>query len=98
MAIAQLFGPEIGRTPFRVARKMAMLRHLLAFYAPFENWRRIDIADNHAAEQWTQGVRQLVQEDYPQATRITLVMDNLNTRGGASLYKAFPPYVCCWTN
>ena len=26
--------------------------HLLAFYAPFENWRRIDIADNHAAEQW----------------------------------------------
>jgi len=47
---------------------------LLAFYAPFENWRRIDIADNHTAEQWTQGVRQLVQEDYPQATRITLVL------------------------
>jgi len=46
--------------------------HLLAFYAPFENWRRIDIADNHAAEQWAQGIRRLVQEDYPQATRITL--------------------------
>jgi len=27
------------------------IAHLLAFYAPFENWRRIDIADNHAAEQ-----------------------------------------------
>ena len=53
--------------------------HLLAFYAPFESWRRIDIADNHAAEQWAQGVQQLVQENYPQATRITLVMDNLNT-------------------
>jgi transposase len=26
-----------------------------------------------------------------QATRITLVMDNLNTHTGASLYKAFPP-------
>jgi len=67
--------------------------HLLAFYAPFESWRRIDIADNHAAEQWAQGVQQLVQENYPQATRITLVMDNLNTHGGASLYKAFPPHV-----
>ena len=43
--------------------------HLLAFYVPFENWRRIDIADNHAAEQWAQGIRRLVQEDYPQATR-----------------------------
>ena len=67
--------------------------HLLAFYAPFENWRRIDIADNHTAEQWAQGVRRLVQEDYPQATRITLGIDNLNPHGGASLYKAFPPHV-----
>jgi transposase len=65
--------------------------HLLAFYAPFENWRRVDVADNHAAEQWAEGVRRLVQEDYPEAQRITLVMDNLNTHTGASLYKAFPP-------
>jgi hypothetical protein len=28
---------------------------------------------------------------YPQAERITVVMDNLNTHTGASLYKAFPP-------
>ena len=67
--------------------------HLLTFYAPFENWRHIDIADNHAAKQWAQGIRRLVQEDYPQATRITLVMANLNTHGSASLYKAFPPHV-----
>lgn len=67
--------------------------HLIAFYAPFENWRRVDVADNHAAEQWAEGVRRLVQEDYPQAQRITLVMDNLSTHTGASLYKAFPPAV-----
>ena len=34
-----------------------------------------------------------MQEDYLQAIRITLVMDNLNIHGGASLYKAFPPHV-----
>jgi len=80
---------------YDVEYKWNGVTHLLAFYAPFENWRRIDIADNHAAEQWAQGIRRLVQDDYPQATRITLVMDNLNTHGGASLYKAFPPHVAC---
>jgi transposase len=34
-----------------------------------------------------------VQEDYPDARHITLVMDNLNTHTGASLYKAFAPEV-----
>ena len=31
-----------------------------------------------------------MEEDFPEAERITLVMDNLNTHAGASLYKAFP--------
>ena len=48
-------------------------------------------SDNHAACVWAEGVRRLVQEDYAGAKRITLVMDNLNTHTGASLYKAFPP-------
>lgn len=65
--------------------------HLLLFYAPFENWRRIQVADNHAACEWAEGVRRLVEEDYPNAEKITLVMDNLNTHSGASLYKAFAP-------
>jgi transposase len=65
--------------------------HLVLFYAPFDNWRRIQVADNHAACEWAEGVRRLVQEDYPQAQCITLVMDNLNTHTGASLYKAFAP-------
>ena len=67
--------------------------HLVLFYAPFENWRRIQVSDNHAAMEWAEGVRRLVQEDYADAERITLVMDNLNTHTGASLYKAFPPAV-----
>ena len=65
--------------------------HLLLFYAPFENWRRIQVADNHTACEWAEGVRRLVEEDYPNANKITLVMDNLNTHNGASLYKAFTP-------
>lgn len=67
--------------------------HLIQFYAPFIGWRRIDVADNHAALQWAQGVRALVEDDFPEAKRITLVMDNLSTHTGASLYKAFPAAV-----
>ena len=67
--------------------------HLLQFYAPLVGWRRLQVADNHAAGEWARGVRRLVEEDFPEARRITLVMDNLNTHTGASLYKAFKPEV-----
>lgn len=60
--------------------------HLLLFYAPLESWRHIQVADNHAACEWAEGVRRLVQEDYADAERIALVMDNLNTHtGGVTL-------------
>ena len=36
-------------------------------------------------------MRQLVEEESPEAERITLVMNNLNTHTGASLYRAFKP-------
>ena len=67
--------------------------HLIQFYAPFVGWRRIDVEDNHAACTWAEGVRRLVEEDFAGAKRITLVMDNLSTHCGASLYKAFDPEV-----
>ena len=65
--------------------------HLLMYYAPFDDWRRTDVAADHAAPTWAEGVRRLVEEDFPQAQRITLVMDNLSTHTGASLYKTFEP-------
>ena len=65
--------------------------HLMLFYNPLENWRTIRIADNHASGEWAEAVRQLVQTTYPDAKKITLVMDNLGTHTGASLYKTFEP-------
>ena len=65
--------------------------HLLLFYAPLENWRRVHVADNHAGVQWAECVRHLLEEIYPEAERVTLVMDNLSTHAGSSLYRAFAP-------
>ena len=38
-----------------------------------------------------QVVKELVDDDYPDAERIVLVMDNLNTHDVASLYETFAP-------
>jgi DDE superfamily endonuclease len=40
---------------------------------------------------WAHAIRDLVDVHYPDAERIVLVMDNLNTHSPASLYQAFPP-------
>ena len=88
--------PPQGMRPGHAARYDAEYErngvgHLLMYYAPFDDWRRTDVAPNHAAPTWAEGVRRLVEEDYPQAQRITLLMDNLSTHTGASLYQTFEP-------
>lgn len=65
--------------------------HLMLFYAPLTNWREVRVADNHAGPEWAEGVRRLVEEHYPEAEKITVVMDNLSTHAGSSLYRAFEP-------
>ena len=53
-------------------------------------WRRSSVRDSRTRYDWAEEVRRLLDEDYPHATRVTLVCDNLNTHGIASLYEAFP--------
>lgn len=49
--------------------------HLLLFYMPLGNWRRVVVQRNCATSAWAEAVRQLVEEDFPEAQRITLVTD-----------------------
>jgi hypothetical protein len=39
---------------------------------------------------WAEEVRQLLDIDYPDARKVKLLCDNLNTHSIASLYEAFP--------
>jgi transposase len=47
------------------------------------------VTDQRTALDWGHQFRNLVNVEYPRAERITLVMDNLNTHRGTSLYKTF---------
>jgi hypothetical protein len=40
---------------------------------------------------WAAFIKDLLDNKYPDASKVILVMDNLNTHGIASLYEAFPP-------
>jgi len=47
--------------------------------------------NNRTAKDWAEEIKCLVDVSYPDAEKIILVMDNLNTHTLASLYKTFQP-------
>ena len=58
---------------------------------PLRGWRHVRVTTRRTKRDWAECIRELVDVYYPEATRIRLVLDNLNTHTGASLYEAFPP-------
>jgi hypothetical protein len=63
---------------------------LFVFFDPIKGQRRVSCRDSRTRLDWAEEVRLLLEEDYPQAKKVTLVCDNLNTHHIASLYLAFP--------
>ena len=63
---------------------------IFLFFDPIRGWRRTHGRDSRTQLDWAEEVRQLLEEDYPQARKVKLVCDNLNTHSIASLYQAFP--------
>jgi transposase len=61
------------------------------FIAPLKGWRRVAVEEHRTREDWAKQIKKLVDEDFPEAEIIVLVMDNLNTHAIASLYTAFSP-------
>ena len=59
--------------------------------APQFGWRHVAITARRTAVDWAHAMRDLVDVQLPDAERIVLVLDDLNTHDPASLYKAFPP-------
>lgn len=58
---------------------------------PMVGWRRVEVTQHRTAVDYAHLLKALVDFDYPEAAKITVVQDNLNTHSPASLYKAFEP-------
>ena len=58
---------------------------------PLRGWRQVAVSAQRTRLDFAQCVKDLVDVHYPDAERILLVMDQLNTHSPASLYAAFSP-------
>ena len=64
--------------------------NLFMVFAPLEGWRHVKVTDRHTAIDYAHTLRDLSDVHFPDAAKIVLVQDNLNTHKPASLYEAFP--------
>ena len=98
-ACKQLFGEvrtprrRRGRTQVDYEYERKGVCHQLLMCEPLRGWRHVRVSVRRTRKDYALCVRELVDVHYPQAKKIRMVQDNLNTHDGASLYEAFPPAV-----
>ena len=65
--------------------------NLFMVYEPLRGRRQVTVTDRRTKVDWAHLIKDLVDHQYPHATCLQVVMDNLNTHTPASLYEAFEP-------
>jgi hypothetical protein len=64
---------------------------IFMIFAPLEGRREALVTERHTAIDYAHALKHVADEMFPNAEKIVLVQDNLNTHSPASLYEAFPP-------
>jgi len=65
--------------------------NLFMVVEPLAGWRHVKVTDRRTNEDFAYLLRDLSDVYYPEAERIVVVMDNLNTHKLSVLYQVFPP-------
>ncbi len=79
----------VERVDYEYAREGVV--NVFLFCEPLTGQRWVDLTAQRTKVDWADQIKDLVDVHYPEAERIVLVCDNLNTHTPASLYEAFPP-------
>lgn len=58
---------------------------------PLAGKRHVTVTEHRTKKDWALQIKQMLDERYPDAIKVRLVMDNLNTHNIASLYETFEP-------
>lgn len=64
---------------------------IFLFTEPLRGWRYADAQETRKKPDWAKQIDWLLTVQYPNAEKVVLVMDNLNTHTIGSLYETFPP-------
>ena len=67
------------------------VRNLLVCFEPLVGQRHIQISERHTMQDFARCMKWLVDEVYPEADVVRVVLDQLNTHRPAALYETFPP-------
>lgn len=65
--------------------------NLFVFLQPLGGWREVKVTDQRTKKDFAQCMKDLVDTHFPNADKIRVVMDNLNTHRLSNLYEAFEP-------
>jgi hypothetical protein len=65
--------------------------NLFMLFAPLEGFRHVEVTERRTAVDYARILKDLSDVHFPNAEKIVLVQDNLNTHAPASLYEAFEP-------
>jgi DDE superfamily endonuclease len=65
--------------------------HLFMCLQPLGGWRHVKVTDRRTAQDFAHGMKDLVDSHVPQATLISVVLDNLNTHSPAAWYDTLTP-------
>jgi hypothetical protein len=58
---------------------------------PLGGNRHVEATERRTRVDWARFIKSMLDERYPQAKKVVLVLDNLNTHRISSLYEAYPP-------
>jgi hypothetical protein len=64
---------------------------LFMFFEPLAGRRFVKVTEQRTRKDWAHAMQELADAIYPQADKIVIVMDNLNTHSPASFYETFEP-------
>jgi len=80
---------EVERCDYEYVRNGTA--NLFLMVEPLRGWRHVNVTSRRTKLDFSRQVKELVDVHYPEAEKITLVMDNLNTHRMSCLYEAFAP-------
>lgn len=88
--------PPLALTPGQVERydyeyQRNGTRNLFMFFEPDIGWRHVTITARRTLHDFARQMKWLVDERYPAAAVVRVVLDNLNTHRAAALYATFEP-------
>lgn len=67
------------------------VNNVFMVFEPLTGERHVSVTDHRTKVDWAKYIKDIVDTHYPEAAKITVVMDNLNTHKPSSLYQAFSP-------